>query len=107
MTYPRKDKYKSRHIVKKGENGYKRRQSRHKDAQRRVMDTTNNNSRQNIYRTTQARTFTNKGKRNRRMNQENPNKRTTREKRWTIMRRKWNCLYRQQDLCSKKQTTSR
>ena len=76
------------------------------------MGTTNNNSRQNTYRTTQTRTSTNKRRRNRRMNQENPNKgtrnnKTTGEKRQTIMGRKWNYLYRWQDLCLKKQTTLR
>jgi len=44
-TYPRKNKYESRHIVKKGESRYKRRQSRHTDAQKRVMDTINNKPR--------------------------------------------------------------
>ena len=93
MKYPRKDKYESRHIVQKGESRYKRRQSRHTDAQKRVIDTTNNNSRWNTYHTTQARTSTNKRRRNRRMNQKNPNKgtrsnKTTGEKRWTIIERK-------------------
>jgi len=46
------------------------------------------------------------------MNQENPNKRTksnktVEKKRWTIMGRKWNCLYKWQDLCPKKQATLR
>jgi len=76
MTYPRKDKYKSRYIVQKRESGYKRRQSRHTDAQKRVMDTMNNKSRWNTYHTTQTRTFTNKRRKNTRMNQENPNKGT-------------------------------
>jgi len=112
MTYPRKDKYESRHIVKKGESGYKRRQSRHTDAQRKVMNMTNNKSRWNTYHTTQTRTSTNKRRRNTRTNQENPNKgtrsnKTVGEKRQTIMKRKQNCLHKWQDLCSKKQTTLR
>jgi len=45
MTYPRKNKYKSRHIVQKRESGHERRQPRHPDAQRRVMGTMNNKSR--------------------------------------------------------------
>jgi len=76
ITYSRKDKYESRHIVQKRESGYKRRQPRYPDAQRRVMDMTNNKSRWNIYRTTQKRTSTSNGRRNTRTNQENPNKRT-------------------------------
>ena len=40
------------------------------------MGMTNNKLRQNIYHTTQKRTFTNNGRRNTRTNQENPNKRT-------------------------------
>jgi len=71
------------------------------------MDITNNNSRWNTYCTTQARTSTSKGKRNRRKNQENPNKRTrsnktVEKKGWTNIGRKWNCLHRWQDLCTKK-----
>ena len=112
ITYPRKDKYESRHIVQKRESGYERRQPRYPDAQRRVMDMTNNKSRWNIYRTTQKRTSTSNGRRNTRTNQENPNKRTRSnktvgEKKQTIMGRKQNCLYRWQDLCPKKQTTLR
>ena len=66
----------------------------------------------NTYHTIQTRTSTSNGRRNTRTNQENPNKRTRSnktigEKRRTIMGRKWNCLHRWQDLCSKKQTTSR
>jgi len=76
MTYPRKNKYKSRHIVQKGESEYKKRQSRHTDAQRRVMNMTSNKSRWNTYHTTQTRTSTNKRRRNTRTNQENPNKGT-------------------------------
>ena len=112
MAYSREDKYESRHIVQKRESEYKRKQSRYTDAQRRVMDITNNNSRWNTYCTTQARTSTSKGKRNRRKNQENPNKRTrsnktVEKKGWTNIGRKWNCLHRWQDLCTKKQITSR
>jgi len=51
-TYPRKDKYKSRHIVQKGESRHERRQSRYPDAQRRVIGTINNKPRWNIYYTT-------------------------------------------------------
>ena len=80
MTYPRKDKYKSRYIVQKRESGYKRRQSRHTDAQRRVMDITNNKSRQNTYHTTQTRTSPSNGKKNMRMDQKRGNK-TTKKKR--------------------------
>jgi len=76
-----------------------------------VMDTINNKSRWNTYRTTQTRTSTNNRKRNTRTNQENPNKRTRsnktiRKKRRAIMERKRNCLHRWQDLRPKKQTTS-
>jgi len=40
------------------------------------MNTTNNKSRWNAYHTTQTRTSTSNGRRNTRMNQENPNKGT-------------------------------
>jgi len=45
MTYPRKDKYESKHIVKKRESGHKRKQPRYPNAQRRVMGMTNNKPR--------------------------------------------------------------
>jgi len=63
-TYPRKDKYESRHIVQKRESRHERRQPRHPDAQRRVIGITNNKSRWNIYCTTQKRTSTSNGRRN-------------------------------------------
>ena len=75
ITYPRKDKYESRYIVKKRESEYKRKQPRHPDAQRRVMNMTNNKSRWNAYCITQKRTSISNGRRNTRTNQENPNKR--------------------------------
>ena len=76
------------------------------------MDITNNKSRQNAYYTTQTRTSTSNGRRNTRIDQENPNKgtrsnKTIGEKRQTIIGKKQNRLYRQQDLCPKKQTTPR
>ena len=112
MTYSREDKYESRHIIQKKESGHERKQPGYSNAQRRVMDMTNNKSRQNAYHTTQTRTSTSNGRRNTRMNQENPNKgtrsnKTVGEKRQTNMGKKWNHLHRQQDLCSKKQTTLR
>ena len=58
------------------ERGHKRRQPGYPDAQRKVMDMTNNKSRWNVYHTTQTRTSTSNGRRNTRMNQENPNKGT-------------------------------
>jgi len=75
-THPRKNKHESRHAIQKRESGYKRRQLRHTDAQRRVMDMTNNNLRWNVYCTTQTRTSTSNRRRNTRTNQKNPNKRT-------------------------------
>jgi len=45
MTYSREDKYKSRHIIWKRESGHEGRQPRHLDAQRKVIDMTNNKSR--------------------------------------------------------------
>ena len=70
------------------------------------MDITNNKSRQNTYHTTQTRTSPSNGKKNMRMDQKRGNK-TTKKKEQTNMRRRWNYLHRQQDLCSKKQTTLR
>ena len=112
LQYPRKDKYESRHIVQKRESGHKRRQPRHLDAQRRVMDTMNNKLRWNTYHTTQTRTSTSSRKRNTRTNQKNPNKetrsnKTVGKKRQTIMGRKQNHLHKWQDLCPKKQVTLR
>jgi len=59
----------------------------------------NNKPRWNAYCTTQTRTSISNGRRNTRMNQKNPNKRTRSnktigEKRGTIIERKWNYLYR-------------
>ena len=42
MTYSRKDKYKSRHFVKKGPSKYKRGQQGCSITQRRTMDKENN-----------------------------------------------------------------
>ena len=111
MTYSREDKYESRHTIQKRESGNKRKQPRYPDAQKRVMDMINK-SRWNTYCTAQTRTSTSNGRRNTRTNQENPNKgtrsnKTVGEKRWTIIGRKQNHLHRWQELCSKKQTTSR
>jgi len=63
------------------------------------MSTINNNSRWNIYYTTQTRTPTSNRRTNTRMNQKSPNKRTRSnktvgEKEWTNIERKWNCLHR-------------
>ena len=112
MTYPRKDKYRSRHIIQKKENRHEKRQPRYPDAQRRVMGMMNNKLRWNIHCTTQTKTSTSSGKRNTRMNQKNPNKetrsnKTVGKKRQTIMGRKWNYVHRWQDLCPKKQATLR
>jgi len=41
MTYPRKNKYKSRHFVKKEPSKYKRRQQKCLITQRRIMDKKN------------------------------------------------------------------
>ena len=76
MTYPKKDKYKSRHIVQKGESKHERRQPRYPDAQRRVISTMNNKPRWNAYCTTQKRTSINNRRRNTGTNQENLNKET-------------------------------
>jgi len=67
--------------------------------QRRVVGTTNNKSRWNAYYTTQTRTSTSNGRRNTRIDQENPNKgtrsnKTIGEKRQTIIGKKQNRLYR-------------
>ena len=112
MIYPRQDKCEGRHTIQKRKSGYKRRQPRYTDAQRRVMGMTNNNTRWNAYCTTQTRTSTNNRRRNTNTDQENPNKRTRsnktiKEKEQTNIERRWNCLHRWQDLCAKKQTTLR
>jgi len=63
------------------------------------MSTMNNKPSWNAYHTTQKKTSTSNGRRNTRINQENPNKgtrsnKTVGEKRQTITERKQNCLYK-------------
>ena len=48
MTYPRKDRYKSEHLVKKGPSKYKRGQQGYSITQRRTVDKENNSKNNNV-----------------------------------------------------------
>ena len=74
-------------------NRYQKEQPKYINAQERVMDMKNDNSRQNTHCTTQIKTFTNNKRKNTNMNQEDTNKRKRNnknigKKRWTSIERK-------------------